>query len=447
MIYIGIGFPETASFVWGEALMGRLNRPLVPTGPLADFYDQLHALHLAAGQPSMRRLQRLTRTERRPTGINPTSIHAAFVRPRLARWEVVGEIVRVLGGNVDGFAALWRTAHHCQVRKDTGSMEPAPPARPWVPVTQQPVPRELPPDVLPFTGRATVCRALDDLLAEGATRAALMTVALTGAAGVGKSALAVHWAHRVAGHFPDGQLYADLRGEEAGRPPSPAEVLTAFLNALGDTDDPPGPPAALAARYRTRMSGRRMLVLLDNAHSAEQVRPLLPGSPGCLVLVTSRESLTPLVVRHGARRLELGPLDTGAAIELLRELIGARVDAESDAAHALVRRCHGQPLALRIAAERATALGSVPLSRLLGGVAAPPAHRTIACGREYPWSSAPTRGSGPPRWPDRGCRPPSPGCPPVGYRRPDRRLDPAATSWFSLGECVSSPSPTWPPTY
>ncbi|MFE0593189.1 NB-ARC domain-containing protein [Micromonospora echinospora] len=354
--------------------MGRLSRPLVPTGALTDFYEQLHALHLAAGQPSMRRLQRLTRTDRRPTGINPTSIHAAFVRPHPARWEVVAEIVRVLGGDVDRFATLWRRARHCQVRDDPDG---SPPARPE-PATRVPVPRELPPDVLPFTGRDPLCDTLDGLLTEGTDRAAMMTVLLTGASGVGKSALAVHWAHRVAGRFPDGQLYVDLRGEDPDEPPSATEVLVAFLHALGDTADLPGTPAALAARYRTRISGRRMLVLLDNARSAEQVRLLLPGSPGCLVLVTSRDSLATLVVRHGARRLELGPLDTGAAIELLRDLIGDRIDAETETAYALVQRCGGQPLALRVAAERAMALGSVPLSTLFGATAAP-ARRTTGC--------------------------------------------------------------------
>ncbi|MFC8848468.1 MULTISPECIES: NB-ARC domain-containing protein [unclassified Micromonospora] len=334
--------------------MGRLTRPLVPAGPLADFYDRLHALHFAAGQPSMRRLQQLTRAERRPRGINPTSIHAAFVRPRLARWEVVGEVVRVLGGDVDEFATLWRQANHWQSHDD-GPAGP-PPHAPWAPADAAPVPRELPPDVLPFTGRGPVRAALDGLLAEGATRAAMMTVLLTGSTGIGKSALAVHWAHRVAGHFPGGQLYADLRGESPGQPPAPAEVLAAFLNALGvATADLPATPAALAARYRTRMAGRRMLVLLDNASAVEQVRPLLPGSPGCLVLVTSRDGLAELVVRHGARRLELGPLSAEAGVELLRGLIGDRVDADPESAYDLVRRCGGRPLALRVAAERMTA--------------------------------------------------------------------------------------------
>ncbi|MFF3852914.1 NB-ARC domain-containing protein [Micromonospora sp. NPDC002575] len=334
----------------------------MPAGPLADFYDRLHALHLAAGQPSVRRLQQLTRAERRPRGINPTSIHAAFVRPRLARWEVVGEIVRVLGGDIEEFATLWRRANRCQSHDD-GPAGPPPHPRPWTPPDATPVPRELPPDVLPFTGRGPVRAALDGLLVEGATRAAMMTVLLTGSTGIGKSGLAVHWAHRAADRFPDGQLYADLRGDNPAQPPTPVEVLTAFLNALGvATADLPVTPAALAARYRTRMSGRRMLVLLDNASTVGQVRPLLPGSPGCLVLVTSRDGLAELVVRHGARRLELGPLSAEAGVELLRGLIGDRVDADPESAYDLVRRCGGRPLALRVAAERMTAHRTTALS-------------------------------------------------------------------------------------
>ncbi|NBE84111.1 hypothetical protein GVV04_24725 [Micromonospora sp. NEAU-HG-1] len=343
--------------------MGRLTRPFVPTGPVADFYERLHDLHVAAGQPSMRRLQRLTRAERWPTGINPTSIHAVFVRPRLARWEMVREIVRVLGGDVDEFADLWGRALRCQARDDVGPVDPTPQDRAWARAATVPVPRELPPDVLPFTGRGLLRGTLDALLAEATNQTAMMTVLLTGAAGIGKTALAVHWAHRVARSFPDGQLYVDLRGDGSGQPPSSTEVLAAFLNALGVAGaGQPGTPAALAACYRTRMSGRRTLVLLDNASSVEQIRPLLPGSPGCLVLVTSRENLADLVVRHGARRLELGPLSTEAAVELLRGLLGDRVDAEPDAAYDLVRRCGARPLALRAAAERAAARGTLVLA-------------------------------------------------------------------------------------
>jgi predicted ATPase len=254
------------------------------------------------------------------------------------------------------------------------------------------VPRELPPDVLPFTGRTQARVTLDGLLAEGAARAAMMTVLLTGQGGIGKSALAVHWAHRVSERFPDGQLYADLRSDGSGPPPSPTEVLAAFLHALGvPSTDLPDAPAALAARYRTRMAGRRMLVLLDNADAVEQVRPLLPGSPGCLVLVTSRDSLAELVVRYGARRLELGPLTAEAGVELLRGLLGPRVDAEPEAAYDLVRRCGGRPLALRMAAERASAHRTTALATLAKGAA-------LAGGVTLTGAGIPAEEAAPPVW-------------------------------------------------
>ena len=131
-------------------------------------------------------------------------------------------------------------------------------------------------------------------------------ICVSGTAGVGKTALAVRWARRVRAAFPDGQLYVNLRGYDPGEPVPPADALAGFLRALGlaGQDIPPGADERAAA-YRSLLDGRRMLVVLDNAASVEQVRPLLPGSPSCLVLVTSRDSLAGLVARHGARRLDL----------------------------------------------------------------------------------------------------------------------------------------------
>jgi predicted ATPase len=130
--------------------------------------------------------------------------------------------------------------------------------------------------------------------------------AIGGTAGVGKTALAVQWAHEVAGRFPDGQLYVNLRGYAPDRPMSTADALAGFLRGLGvpGQDIPPGEDER-AARFRSLLAGRKLLVVLDNAGSVEQVRPLLPGSPSCAVLVTSRDSLAGLVARHGATRLEV----------------------------------------------------------------------------------------------------------------------------------------------
>lgn len=217
-----------------------------------------------------------------------------------------------------------------------------------------PVPRELPGDVPAFTGRAELLAALDKLVPDVTAGSAVPVVvsAVAGTAGVGKTALVIHWAHRVADQFPGGQLYVDLRGHAPGPPLRPLEALAAMLRSLGTpADQIPAEQAQAAAMYRSALAGRRALVVLDNAASVAQVRPLLPGTSGCLALVTSRQQLTGLVARDGARRLALDVLTTDEAAELLARLLGAeRVAAEPEAAAALAQACAYLPLALRIAA-------------------------------------------------------------------------------------------------
>src|SRR5262249_54131104 len=177
-------------------------------------------------------------------------------------------------------------------------------------------------------------------------RAAVIT-AISGTGGVGKTALAVHWAQRVADRFPDGQLYVDLRGYDPDQPLEPADVLAGMLRALGVAGEHvPYDVTERAARYRSLGAGRRRLILLDNAHSPDQVRLLLPGTSSCFVLITSRDSLGGLVARHGALRLDLDLLDAAEAVALLRTLVGARIDEEPAAATALAERCARLPLAL-----------------------------------------------------------------------------------------------------
>jgi DNA-binding SARP family transcriptional activator len=242
-----------------------------------------------------------------------------------------------------------------------------------------PVPRELPADVAAFTGRAGELRQLDQWLApttgtDASARAdrasAAMISAVSGTAGVGKTALAVHWAHRAAERFPDGQLYVSLRGYDPDRPMPAADALAGFLRALGvpGRDIPPGLDER-AARYRSLLAGRRVLVLLDNASHAEQVRPLLPGAPGCAVLVTSRDALAGLVARDGAARLDLDLLPLAEAVALLTELIGQPARTDPDATAKLARQCARLPLALRVAAELAAARPQVPLTDLVAGLA------------------------------------------------------------------------------
>jgi DNA-binding SARP family transcriptional activator/tetratricopeptide (TPR) repeat protein len=233
------------------------------------------------------------------------------------------------------------------------------------------VPRHLPAAVRNFAGRRAELAELAGLLEPDPAIGGTMVIsAIGGSAGVGKTALAVHWAHEAAGRFPDGQLYVNLRGYDPDQPMSAAHALAMFLRSLGvPGQDIPITEDERAARYRSLLAGQRVLVLLDNARSAEQVRPLLPGSPGCMTLVTSRDSLAGLVARDGARRLDLDLLPPADAFWLLRALIGARVDADPAGAAALAARCSGLPLALRVAAEFAGSHPEVGLTDLAAELA------------------------------------------------------------------------------
>jgi DNA-binding SARP family transcriptional activator/Tfp pilus assembly protein PilF len=236
-------------------------------------------------------------------------------------------------------------------------------------------PRNLPAPTPHFTGRGNEMAALSEWLDEAddtgrKTSAALAISAIGGPAGVGKTALAVYWAHQVARSFPGGQLYLNLRGYDPGDPVPASEALAGLLGMLGvRAQDIPAQEDERAASYRNLLAGRRVLVLLDNARSAQQVRPLLPGSPDCVVLVTSRDSLAGLVAREGAQRLELDPLPPADAVGLLRALIGERADADPAAANALADYCCRLPLALRVAAELATARPAATLALLASELA------------------------------------------------------------------------------
>jgi DNA-binding SARP family transcriptional activator len=225
--------------------------------------------------------------------------------------------------------------------------------RPAARAAAPPVPHELPAEASGFTGRTGALAALGDLLAQPAAAPGPVVIsAIAGTAGVGKTALAVHWAHRIADRFPDGQLFVDLRGYASGPAERPVEALAAMLRSLGTPPEQiPAEEEQAAALYRSRLAGRRVLVVLDNAGSADQVRPLLPGSPSCLALVTSRDRLAGLVARDGAHRVSLDVLDASEAVTLLTRLLGAeRVHPEPAATAELVKACAYLPLALRIAA-------------------------------------------------------------------------------------------------
>lgn len=232
-----------------------------------------------------------------------------------------------------------------------GKPEEAPPApaaaRPHPPLAQ------LPADLRDFTGRDDEARRLADLLAPGpgADRVgAVVVTAVSGTGGIGKTALAVHAAHLLRDRFPDGQIYADLGGSGSRRP-EPADLLARFLRDLGlDAAEIPDGAEERAVRYRSLIAGRRVLILLDNARDAAQVRPLLPGGGAGRVLVTSRSRLADL---EGAVPLDLGVLDDADALALFTRIAGPRrVAAELKASADVLAMCAGLPLAIRIAGAR-----------------------------------------------------------------------------------------------
>jgi DNA-binding SARP family transcriptional activator/tetratricopeptide (TPR) repeat protein len=237
-----------------------------------------------------------------------------------------------------------RAAHAALLADDAGPVLESRPA--------PQVPRQLPAEPHGFTGRTDHLSMLDKLLPTAGAGGAVTIAAISGSAGVGKTALAVHWAHRVRDRFPDGQLYANLRGHAHGQPVRPIEVLTQFLPALGiPAEHVPADLETASSLYRTMMTDRKTLVLLDNVAGPDQVRPLLPASQGSMVVVTGRDRMAGLVAMHGARQLTLDVLSPDDALDLLARVLGAdRVHTEREAAAEFAKLCVYLPLALRIAA-------------------------------------------------------------------------------------------------
>ncbi|MFI1393694.1 AfsR/SARP family transcriptional regulator [Streptomyces sp. NPDC020681] len=276
---------------------------------------------------------------------------------------------------VDPGPAL-RTLHERILRADDTLLLPEPTTR----AAEEPVavpqaaptavPAQLPHDLRAFTGREGEMAQLAELLpppGEDDSRAYGIVSVVAGTAGVGKTAFAVHCAHRIADRFPDGQIYLNLRGFDApGLPVTPTLALCAALEGLGVPGDKlPQEVDALAAMYRSLLAGRRVLVLLDNARDTAQVRPLLPGAPGCMTIVTSRNQLSGLIVKDGAHHVRLDVLSPAEAREALARRIGdARVSAESDAAVEIVERSARLPLALALVAARAATRPGFPLAAI-----------------------------------------------------------------------------------
>lgn len=289
--------------------------------------------------------------------IRRLEMHAQH-RPRTASLSLLAKALKLDEMEEAQLIALARTASE--------GAEAAPSREP--PPSSITVPRQLPLGTAYFIGRDKELLALDATLAEDGWARQLVPklVVVVGCAGVGKTALAVHWAHRVMGHFPDGQLYVDLRGFDVSEDPlDPSTVIRGFLHACGVTSQRiPADPDAQSALLRSTLHGKRLLILLDNARDAAQVRHLLPGAGGCLIIVTSRNQLSGLVAA-GATPVVLDPLPDTDARQLLSQRLGpARVDADPRALDEIAALCSGLPLALAMVAARAAIHESFNLEAL-----------------------------------------------------------------------------------
>ncbi|HEV2375265.1 MAG TPA: BTAD domain-containing putative transcriptional regulator [Streptosporangiaceae bacterium] len=229
------------------------------------------------------------------------------------------------------------------------------------------VPRQLPAAARHFAGRQAELRSLDSLLDTlGGPAGALVVGVIDGMAGVGKTTMAVQWAHQAADRFPDGQLYVDMRGfSPSGQPATWHQTMRRFLDAFGvPAERVPADPDAQAGLYRSLLADKRVLIVLDNARDEQQVRPLLPSGPGCLVLITSRNKLTGLVTAECAQPVTLHPLTESDARDLLGHRLRERVTAEPAGAAELITLCSRLPLALSVAAARAATRPSLALRDL-----------------------------------------------------------------------------------
>ena len=355
---------------------------------LAEFTNELQRLRSLAGSPSLNQLVELTSALERP--LPRSTISDKLNAKSLPEWDFVVSFVSACQAFADKTEvplhrdevslARWDALHLRMLRTideargderivATAAAEIGRRAGRVPPESADHAiaPRQLPAAMRAFAGRTTELDALTALLDDRVET--VVVSAIAGMAGIGKSTLAVHWAHQQAERFPDGQLFVNLRGfDPAGIPVPPAEALRGFLDAFGIAAHRlPSDVDSLAALYRSVLAGRRVLVVLDNARDSDQVRPLLPGTPGCVVVVTSRNRLTDLVASQGAHPLTVDVLTEAEARDLLARRVGEdRVRAEPAAVDAIVARCAGLPLALAVVAARAAQRPTFDLAHVAG---------------------------------------------------------------------------------
>jgi tetratricopeptide (TPR) repeat protein len=369
-----------------------MNSSQIPPVPeeVTYLWDRVKRALLANDEPTPRQIDRMATTA--GCELAESTVAGWFKTWSVVpAWDKFDALITALGAEQD---EDWRSLHQkaliadrerkkkqrrrTEVSRSDASASPQrtpSPPEAVVPSPAKPAPEaglalhQLPATVTHFTGRAAELAKLDVLLTQGdaALPAATTMIAIVGTAGVGKTALVVYWAHRVRDHFPHGQLFVNLRGSDPGPPMAPEQALEEFLRALGvPAERIPAGAAERAALYRSLLDGRRVLIILDNADSANQVRPLLPGSPTCRTVVTSRNRLSGLIIRDGASRITLDLLSATEANALLRDIIGEnRVAAEPNATDKLASLCAYLPLALRIAAERAVTHPHITLTDLV----------------------------------------------------------------------------------
>ena len=343
-----------------------------PADPIQALRDRLRRLHADVRSPAYRTLEEYANLD--GLRLPPSTIGTLLNGRGKPRWRTVAAFVHAcqrcaqanrLPVPPDRFdLSRWRSRYR-DLKRDVATTATTTAAA-LHGTGQSVVPTQLPEDLLAFIGRARELAALDRLLAPEASNPSpqrelaeqppmAVIFVVSGTAGVGKTTLAVHWAHRVAHHFPDGQLYLDLRGfDPAGPAMEPAEAVRRLLVALGvEAKRIPVDLDSCTALYRSLLAGKRILVILDNARDAGQISPLRPGAPTCLLVVASRNRLTNLVTT-GAIPIVVDLLTADEARELLARRLGCgRVTAEPAAIDEIVTRCAGLPLALAIVAARA----------------------------------------------------------------------------------------------